>query len=60
MLNWLVIGIGDITIKRVLPAILSEPRSRLVGFVTRFREKAKAYGFAWLDGSGPGLARIRL
>ncbi len=50
MLNWLVIGIGDITIKRVLPAILSEPRSRLVGFVTRFREKAKAYGLpGWTD-----------
>ena len=35
MLNWLVIGIGDITTKRVLPAILAEPRSRLSGIVTR-------------------------
>ena len=50
MLNWLVIGIGDITIKRVLPAILSEPRSRLVGLVTRDPAKAEAYGVpAWTD-----------
>jgi predicted dehydrogenase len=38
-----VIGIGDITKKRVLPAILSEPRSRLVGIVTRDPVKAEAY-----------------
>ena len=50
MLNWLVIGIGDITIKRVLPAILSEPRSRLAGLVTRDKEKAKPYSVpAWTD-----------
>ena len=50
MLNWLVIGIGDITIKRVLPAILAEPRSRLCGTVTRHPEKADAYGVpAWTD-----------
>jgi predicted dehydrogenase len=50
MLKWLVIGIGDITIKRVLPAILSEPRSRLVGVVTRDPAKAGAYGVpGWTD-----------
>ena len=50
MLNWLVIGIGDITIKRVLPAILSEPRSRLVGLVTRNKDKATPYAVpAWAD-----------
>lgn len=50
MLNWLVIGIGDITIKRVLPAILSEPRSKLAGLVTRDPAKAKPYGVpAWTD-----------
>ncbi|HXI40165.1 MAG TPA: Gfo/Idh/MocA family oxidoreductase [Bryobacteraceae bacterium] len=43
MLNWLVIGIGDITSKRVLPAILAEPRSKLVGIVTRDSAKAKQY-----------------
>lgn len=43
MINWLLIGIGDIAIKRVLPAILSEPRSRLVGLVTRHAEKALPY-----------------
>jgi predicted dehydrogenase len=48
MLNWLVIGIGDITTKRVLPAILSEPRSKLAGILTRDLRKAEAYGVsAW-------------
>jgi predicted dehydrogenase len=44
MLKWLVIGIGDITTKRVLPAILSEPRSQLAGIVTRDPKKAERYG----------------
>jgi 1,5-anhydro-D-fructose reductase (1,5-anhydro-D-mannitol-forming) len=44
MLNWLVIGIGDITTKRVIPAIRSEPRSRLYGVVTR--DKSKGAGVA--------------
>lgn len=49
MLNWLVIGVGDITTKRVLPAILSEPRSKLTGIVTRRPRKAEAYGVpAWV------------
>ena len=41
MLSWLVVGIGDITRKRVLPAILAEPRSRLAGIVTRDPAKAE-------------------
>lgn len=50
MLSWLVVGIGDITRKRVLPAILAEPRSRLAGIVTRDPAKAEAYGVqAWSD-----------
>lgn len=50
MLNWLVVGVGDITKKRVLPAILAEPRSRLAGIVTRSPEKAEPYGApAWTD-----------
>ena len=52
MLNWLVIGIGDITTKRVIPAIQSEPRSRLYGVVTRDPAKAKSHNarvFARLD-----------
>ena len=50
MLSWLVVGIGDITRKRVLPAILSEPRSRLAGIVTRDPAKAEPYGVkSWLD-----------
>ncbi len=50
MLSWLVIGIGDITRKRVLPAILAEPRSRLAGIVTRDPAKAAPYQVpAWTD-----------
>jgi 1,5-anhydro-D-fructose reductase (1,5-anhydro-D-mannitol-forming) len=41
--NWLVIGIGDITRKRVLPAILAEPRSRLHAVLTRDARKVEAY-----------------
>lgn len=48
MLNWLVAGIGDITTKRVIPAILAEPRSKFAGIVTRNPRKAEAYGVpAW-------------
>jgi 1,5-anhydro-D-fructose reductase (1,5-anhydro-D-mannitol-forming) len=43
MVKWLVIGIGDITRKRVIPAILEEPRSSLYGVVTRDLKKAEAY-----------------
>ena len=50
MLNWLVIGIGDITTKRVLPAILAEPRSSLRGIVSRNPKKVERYGVkAWTD-----------
>src|SRR5215472_12895642 len=52
MLNWLVIGIGDITTKRVIPAIQNETRSRLYGVVTRDPAKAASYNtrnFATLD-----------
>ena len=48
MLNWIVIGIGDIAIRRVIPAIEAEPRSRLYGLVTRDSAKATPYGVrAW-------------
>lgn len=43
MLNWLVVGIGNITTKRVIPAIQAEPRSRLYGLVTRDPAKAGPY-----------------
>jgi predicted dehydrogenase len=42
-LNWLVVGIGDITRKRVIPAIQTPPRSVLRGLVTRDIRKAEAY-----------------
>jgi 1,5-anhydro-D-fructose reductase (1,5-anhydro-D-mannitol-forming) len=41
MLNWVVIGIGDITTRRVIPAIHADPRSRLYGVVTRDKTKPK-------------------
>jgi 1,5-anhydro-D-fructose reductase (1,5-anhydro-D-mannitol-forming) len=44
MLNWIVIGIGDIVIRRVIPAIQAEPRSRLYGLVTRDPAKAAPHG----------------
>jgi 1,5-anhydro-D-fructose reductase (1,5-anhydro-D-mannitol-forming) len=48
MLNWIVIGIGDISIRRVIPAIQAEPRNRLYGLVTRDPAKAAPYNTrAW-------------
>ena len=41
--NWIVIGIGDITIRRVIPAIQAEPRCNLYGLVTRDAAKAAPY-----------------
>lgn len=43
MLNWVVVGIGDITVRRVVPAIQAEPRSCLYGVVTRDPAKASPY-----------------
>jgi predicted dehydrogenase len=42
-LNWLVIGIGDITRKRVIPAIQAEPRSILYAVLTRSPQKVEEY-----------------
>jgi hypothetical protein len=46
MLDWLV-GVGDVSAKRVLPAILAESHSRLAGIVTRDPTKADSYGVPW-------------
>ncbi|HEY4087923.1 MAG TPA: Gfo/Idh/MocA family oxidoreductase [Bryobacteraceae bacterium] len=43
MVNWLVVGIGDLTRKRVIPAIQEEPRSVFRSVLTRNPEKAAAY-----------------
>ena len=56
MLSWLVIGIGDITTRRVIPAILSEPRSKLAGIVTRDPRKAEPYGVPAWSNLADGLA----
>ena len=44
MLKWLLVGLGDIAAKRVIPAILAEPRSSLAGIVTRNPNHAEPYG----------------
>jgi len=52
MLNWIVIGIGDIAKRRVIPAIQAESRSTLYGLVTRDPAKAAPYNtrvFATLE-----------
>src|SRR5438477_7807629 len=50
MLNWLVAGVGDITTRRVIPAILDEPRSTLYGIVTRDPLKGRRYAErVWTD-----------
>ncbi len=56
MLNWLVIGIGDITVRRVTPAILAEPRSQLYGLVTRDAAKAAPYNVRAWSTLGKALA----
>jgi predicted dehydrogenase len=49
-MEWLLVGIGDISRKRVLPAIRSDARSRLAGIVTRDPAKAERYGVpGWQD-----------
>lgn len=50
-LKWVVVGIGDIARKRVIPAILAEPASELYGVVTRDARKAEAYPGARAWGS---------
>jgi predicted dehydrogenase len=42
-LRWALAGIGDIARKRVIPAIQSEPRSTLYGFITRDPAKAQEF-----------------
>jgi len=58
MIRWLVVGIGDIAVKRVLPAILSEPRSRLEGLVTRDPAKATPYGVPSWSSIDAALAAV--
>jgi 1,5-anhydro-D-fructose reductase (1,5-anhydro-D-mannitol-forming) len=49
-LNWLVIGVGDITTRRVIPAIRAEPRSNLYGVVSRDPAKGKKFADrVWTD-----------
>jgi predicted dehydrogenase len=41
--KWVVVGVGDIARRRVIPAILASPDSGLYGVVTRSPQKADAY-----------------
>lgn len=43
-MNWVVVGMGDVARKRILPGIAAEPRSTLYGVVTRDPEKARSLG----------------
>jgi 1,5-anhydro-D-fructose reductase (1,5-anhydro-D-mannitol-forming) len=54
-LKWLVIGIGDITTKRVIPALLEEAHSELWGIVTRDPAKAAPYGVRAFTDLGAAL-----
>ncbi|HWB85323.1 MAG TPA: Gfo/Idh/MocA family oxidoreductase [Bryobacteraceae bacterium] len=50
MVNWVVVGIGDIAVRRGIPAIQAEPRSKLAGLVTRNPAKGAPYGVpCWTD-----------
>jgi predicted dehydrogenase len=50
MLNWVVVGVGDIAVRRVIPAIQAESRSNLEGVVTRDPAKAAALNTrAWTN-----------
>jgi 1,5-anhydro-D-fructose reductase (1,5-anhydro-D-mannitol-forming) len=59
MMKWLVIGVGDITTKRVLPAIEEEEQSKLVGIVTRDPAKAEPYGVPGFTDLREALAKAR-
>lgn len=48
MLNWVLVGIGDIATKRVIPALQNTARSNLYGVVTRDPEKGRRHaGQVW-------------
>src|ERR1700736_1180347 len=50
MLNWVVVGVGDIAVRRVIPAIQAESRSNLYGVVTRDLAKAaRLNAHPWTD-----------
>jgi len=53
MFNWVLVGIGDIATRRVIPAIQAEARSRLYGVVTRDKAKGERFaGKVWTDIGG--------
>jgi predicted dehydrogenase len=59
MMKWLVIGVGDITTRRVLPAIEDEEQSKLVGIVSRNPAKADPYGVPGFTDLKEALAKTK-
>ena len=55
-LTWLVTGIGEISTRRVLPAILASPHSRLAGIVTRDLAKTRPMASRSWQSLDAGLA----
>jgi predicted dehydrogenase len=43
IVNWLVVGLGDVALKRVLPALTAEPRSCIYGVVTKDPVKGRRH-----------------
>ncbi|MFN7924839.1 MAG: Gfo/Idh/MocA family oxidoreductase [Bryobacteraceae bacterium] len=43
MTRWLLVGVGDIATKRVIPALQQEPRSEIAAVVSRTPAKGRAY-----------------
>ncbi|MCS6860997.1 MAG: Gfo/Idh/MocA family oxidoreductase [Abditibacteriales bacterium] len=43
MLHWAILSCGDIVNKRVAPALAAQPQSRLVGFYSTSRERARGF-----------------
>lgn len=42
-INWLVVGIGEVAVERVLPALRDEPRSEIYGVVSRDLAKGRVH-----------------
>lgn len=59
-MNWVVVGIGDVARKRILPAIAAEPRSTLYGVVTRDPDKARSLDCRIWSDLEPALADPRV
>lgn len=55
-LNWLVVGLGDVALKRVLPALRAQARCSIRGAVTREPRRAESLGIRPWATLGDALA----